>query len=105
SPVAVATDGGVYLGWRQLGLDPDSIAFHVYRDGRKITTMPVTTSTTLLDASGTEASVYRVSSVVDGIERWATGEFRVWDSQHVDVPLDKPAHRQTKTRAPYTRTP
>ncbi|WP_456846511.1 rhamnogalacturonan lyase family protein [Cellulomonas sp. P5_C6] len=102
SPVAVKTDGGVYLGWRQLGLDPDSIAFHVYRDGKKITTLPITTSTNLLDAGGSAGSVYRVSSVVDGIERWATGEFRVWDSQHLDVPLDKPADAYTKDGQPYT---
>ncbi|WP_421743165.1 fibronectin type III domain-containing protein [Cellulomonas sp.] len=102
SPVAVQTDDGVYLGWRQLGLDPDSIAFHVYRDGSRITTTPVKASTNLLDAGGTATSVYRVSSVVDGIERWATAEFRVWDSQHLDVPLDKPADAYTKDGQPYT---
>ena len=59
-------------------------------------------STNLLDAGGTATSVYRVSSVVDGIERWATAEFRVWDSQHLDVPLDKPADAYTKDGQPYT---
>jgi fibronectin type 3 domain-containing protein/lysophospholipase L1-like esterase len=102
SPVAVKVDGGVYLGWRELGLDPDSIAFHVYRDGRRITTAPITGSTNLLDAHGAAGSVYRVSSVVDGIERWATAEFRVWDSQHLDVPLDKPADAYTKDGQPYS---
>ena len=93
------TDGGVYLGWRQLGLDPDSIAFHVYRDGASITTTPVTTSTNLLDAGGTAARS-------TGSARWSTassagppGEFRVWDSQHLDVPLDKPADAYTQGRS------
>ena len=69
---------------------------------RRITTAPVTTSTNLLDADGGADVVYRVSSVVDGIERWATAEFRVWDSQHLDVPLDKPADAYTKDGQPYT---
>nr|WP_082495208.1 SGNH/GDSL hydrolase family protein [Cellulomonas sp. Leaf334] len=102
SPVAVQTDAGVYLGWRQLGLDPDSIAFHVYRDGTRITDAPITTSTNVLDEDGAGDDVYRVSSVVDGIERWATAEFRVWDSQHLDVPLDKPADAYTKDGQPYS---
>ncbi|WP_298459105.1 fibronectin type III domain-containing protein [uncultured Cellulomonas sp.] len=102
SPVAVATDGGVYLGWRMLGLDPDTIAFHVYRDGGRITTEPLTASTNLLDDGGDTGSTYRVSSVVNGIERWATGEFTVWDSQTLDVPLDKPADGVTKDGQPYS---
>ncbi|PPK97767.1 fibronectin type 3 domain-containing protein [Kineococcus xinjiangensis] len=102
SPVAVATDGGVYVGWRMLGLDPDSIAFHVYRDGKRITDKPVTDSTNLLDAAGRSGAKYRISTVVNGIERWATGDFAVWDSQTLDVPLDKPADGVTKDGQPYS---
>src|SRR4029079_16242086 len=70
--------------------------------GSRITTAPLRTSTNLLDARVKAGSVYRVSAVVDGIERWATGEFRVWDTQHPDVPLDKPADAYTKDGQPYT---
>ncbi|RNE63712.1 G-D-S-L family lipolytic protein [Cryobacterium tepidiphilum] len=102
SPVAVAQDGGVYLGWRMLGLDPDEIAFNVYRDGDKITSEPVTDSTNHLDTDGDADSTYRISSVVNGVERWATSEFSVWNAQTLDIPLDKPADGYTKDGQPYT---
>ncbi len=102
APVAVATDAGVYVGWRLLGLDPQDLPFHVYRDGTRITREPVTGSTNVLDADGTAEATYRVSTVVDGIERWATAEFGAWDQQHLDVPLDKPADAYTKDGQPYS---
>ncbi len=102
SPVAVASGEGVYLGWRMLGLDPEEIGFHVYRNGDRITTEPVTSSTNLLDAEGTADSTYRISTVMNGTERWATEDFAVWDSQTLDVPLDKPADGVTKDGQPYS---
>lgn len=102
SPVAVALDDGVYVGWRLLGLDPDEIGFHVYRDGTRITDEPVTGSTDLVDPSGTTSSTYRVSTVLDGIERWATSDFEPWDSQTLDVPLDKPADAYGRDGQPYS---
>ncbi|WP_084101663.1 fibronectin type III domain-containing protein [Demequina sp. NBRC 110051] len=102
SPVAVAVEDGVYVGWRMLGLDPESIAFHVYRDGERLTEEPVTDSTNVLDAAGNADSTYRVSTVVNGIERWATGEVDVWDTQTLDIPLDKPADAYTKDGQPYS---
>ncbi|WP_317616735.1 fibronectin type III domain-containing protein [Arthrobacter sp. NamB2] len=102
APVAVQGEGGVYVGWRMLGLDDDGIAFHVYRDGERVTDSPVTESTNLLDAEGSAQSVYRVSSVVDGVERWATEDFTVWDQQYLDVPIQKPADAVTKDGQPYS---
>ncbi len=102
SPVAVAADDGVYVGWRMLGDDADDVAFHVYRDGERITDEPVTGSTNLVDPDGSAGAAYRVSTVVDGIERWATGEFQVWQNQTLDVPLDKPADAYTKDGQPYS---
>ena len=102
APVAVQGGSGVYVGWRMLGLDDDGIAFHVYRDGERVTDAPVTASTNLLDAGGSAASVYRVSSVVDGVERWATEDFTVWGQQYLDVPIEKPADAVTKDGQPYS---
>ena len=56
APVAVQTDGGVYVGWRLLGLDARDLAFDVYRDGEKITDEPITGATNLVDADGTDGS-------------------------------------------------
>ncbi|WP_278236394.1 hypothetical protein [Isoptericola sp. AK164] len=94
-PVAAQSEDGVYVGWRMLGEDPESIAFHVYRDGEQLTSEPLGGSTNYLDADGQAGSSYRISSVVDGTERWATAEFGVWDGQTLDLPLDKPADGET----------
>ncbi|BBE21441.1 hypothetical protein MN0502_03240 [Arthrobacter sp. MN05-02] len=102
APVAVQGADGVYVGWRMLGLDDDAIAFHVYRDGERVTSEPVTDSTNLLDADGSGDATYRISSVVDGVERWATEDFTVWGQQYLDVPLDKPADAVTKDGQPYS---
>ncbi|MTE23576.1 fibronectin type III domain-containing protein [Microbacterium sp. ZXX196] len=103
-PVAVAQDGGVYLGWRMNGDDAVDVAFHVYRDGERITAEPVTGSTNLLDADGSADATYRVSEVTDDGEVWATDEFGVWGDQFLDVPLDKPEGGYTPDGQPYEYT-
>ncbi len=102
SPVAVTQDQGVYLGWRMLGLDPAGIAFHVYRDGERITDEPITDSTNYVDTGGAADSVYRISQVLDDGESWATDEFSPWAEQYLDVPLEKPADAYTKDGQPYS---
>ncbi|MFD1953363.1 fibronectin type III domain-containing protein [Paenibacillus thailandensis] len=102
APVAVKTDAGVYIGWRMLGLDPDSISFNVYRDGKKLNSRPVESSTNYVDGGGTEASKYKITSVINGVEKDATGEFGVWQRQYLSVPLQKPADDYTKDGQPYS---
>ncbi|MFV2143548.1 fibronectin type III domain-containing protein [Isoptericola sp. G70] len=101
-PVAAVSEDGVYVGWRMLGDDADDVAFHVYRDGERLTDEPVAGSTNLVDADGATDSTYRVSAVVDGTERWATDEFAVRDAQTLDIPLDKPEDGYTEDGQPYT---
>ncbi|WP_173019524.1 cellulose binding domain-containing protein [Streptomyces alkaliphilus] len=95
SPVAVLTDGGVYLGWRMLGLDPDDIAFHVYRDRKRITDEPLTGSTNLFDPKGKKKSVYRVEALLPGGGTESTESFGVWEDQYLDVAVDRPADGTT----------
>ncbi|TNU76033.1 G-D-S-L family lipolytic protein [Miniimonas arenae] len=102
APVAVATDDGVYVGWRLLGLDPADLGFYVYRDGVRVTKDPVTDTTNVLDPAGTVDSTYRIASVTGGVQTWVTESFGVWDSQTLDVALDKPADAYTKDGQPYT---
>lgn len=102
APVAVQTEKGNYVGWRMLGLDPEAIAFNVYRDGVKITDKPVTGSTNVLDAEGAAGASYRISTVLNGAELWAGEPFAVWNAQTMDVPLDKPADDYTKDGQPYS---
>jgi hypothetical protein len=102
APVAVVAEGGVYVGWRMLGLDDDSIAFNVYRDGARITETPITGSTNLLDADGTAQSVYRVTALVDDREVTVTDEFTPWGDQSLDIPIQRPAGGTTPTGEAYT---
>jgi large repetitive protein len=101
-PVAAVSEDGVYVGWRMQGDDPESIAFHVYRDDEQVTDEPITGSTNYVDADGRADSTYRLSAVVDGTERWATEEFTPWDGQTLDIPLDKPEDAYTEDGQPYT---
>ncbi|MFH8249236.1 hypothetical protein ACH3VR_02555 [Microbacterium sp. B2969] len=91
SPVAVKTDDGIYLGWRLLGLDDRALAFDVYRDGVKITEQPITDTTNYTDADGTVDSRYLVTAHVGDREVSVTDQFTVWDQNHLDIPLNKPA--------------
>ncbi len=102
APAAVATDAGNLVSWRMLGTDPDSVAFHVYRDGERVTTAPITDSTNYLDETGDAASVYFVTKVLDGVETTETAEFGVQDGAFRSVPLDKPADAYGKDGQPYT---
>ncbi|MEK4063333.1 MULTISPECIES: rhamnogalacturonan lyase family protein [unclassified Paenibacillus] len=102
APVAVTTSGGNYISWRMLGLDPDFIAFNVYRDGIKLNASPLTGSTNLLDAKGTDSSEYTIKSVINGSEQLASEAFGVWQQQYLSVPLEKPADSYTKDGQPYT---
>ncbi len=102
SPVAVQVEGGVYVGWRMLGDDPDSIKFHVFRDGKRVTEEAIEGATNFLDADGSSESEYRIARLGKGGQFWATDTFGVWSDNHLDIPLVKPADGVTKDGQPYT---
>jgi len=73
--VALATDRGVYVGWRLLRDDPESIVFNVYRrqgDGEpmRLNGNPVCRTTDFVDPNPPrgERATYGVRAVVDGHE-------------------------------------
>ncbi|XEC95168.1 rhamnogalacturonan lyase [Paenibacillus tarimensis] len=101
SPVAVKVTSGVYVGWRMLGTDPADIAFHVYRNGQRITGTALTTSTNYLDPQGTEQSVYEIRPVIGGSEQ-AGETTSVWGQNYMSVPLQKPPGGVTPAGESYT---
>ncbi len=101
APVALLTDGGVRVGWRMLGLDPEQIGFHVIRDGVQLTEEPIRNSTTFLDPAGTAASRYAIKAVGAGADQ-LTAEFTPLAQDYLAVKLDKPADDYTKDGQPYT---
>jgi len=102
APVAVKKDGGIYVGWKLLGLDPDSIVFNLYRDGVKVNGAPIADSTNLFDAEGTADAVYTLTSILNGVEKPAAEPFGVWEKEYLSIPLQKPADAYTKDGQPYT---
>lgn len=105
APVAVLTDRGVTLGWRMLGLDKDSVGFHVIRDGVQITDEPIRSTTTYVDPAGTVASKYVIKTVGNGNgQDKLSAEFSPLAQNYLPIKLDKPADGVSKDGKPYTYT-
>ena len=103
APVAVLSDQGVTLGWRMLGLDKDSVGFHVIRDGVQITDEPIRNTTTYVDAAGTADSKYVIKTVGNGNgQDKLTAEFTPLAQNYLPIKLDKPADGVSKDGKPYT---
>ncbi|WP_433936190.1 rhamnogalacturonan lyase [Sorangium cellulosum] len=88
--VAVPTDGGIYVGFRLFGYDPDDIAFNVYRDGTKVNDAPITDSTNFVDRGGSPSSVYTVRPVVGGVEQGESEAASVWKDGSLSIETTPP---------------
>ena len=86
----VNEDGKVFLSWRLLANDPETISFDILRNGEKITTNPLQNSTCFVDANGTKNDVYSIVSLVDGKEIKTTSQISVNEHSFFDVPLQTP---------------
>lgn len=103
APVAVLTDQGVTLGWRMLGLDQDSVGFHVIRNGVQLTEEPIRNTTTFVDPAGTAASTYVIKTVGNGNgQDKLSAEFTPLAQNYLSIKLDKPADGVSKDGKPYT---
>ncbi|SFE62188.1 Cadherin-like beta sandwich domain-containing protein [Paenibacillus catalpae] len=99
--VAIGQDGHVFLSWRLLGTEPDNLGFNVYRDRVKINSAPVMNSTNYIDEEGTADSSYYVRAVVNGAEQGPSETARPWNTNYLNVPLDKPADGVTSAGEAY----
>jgi rhamnogalacturonan endolyase len=88
--VAVPTPDGTFLSWRLLADEArakgGSVAFVVYKDGRRISRAPVIRSTTFLDRSSTSGR-YTVRAVVRGREQAPSEPATTFADGHLDIPL------------------
>jgi len=84
------SDGTVYIGWRMLATEPDSIAFNVYRDGVRVNEAPITDSTNFVDDRGSGDAVYTVCAVIDGAEAAPSKPATVWKQNYLTIPLRTP---------------
>ena len=100
--VAINQGGGkIYLGWRMLGTDPESIAFNVYRATGgaapvKLNNEPITDSTNFVDADAVleQPTSYTVRPVLSGQEQQACAPFalpaRAPTRPYLSIPLQTP---------------
>ncbi|WP_141226130.1 rhamnogalacturonan lyase family protein [Flavobacterium fluvii] len=102
--VAVKKSSSVFLSWRLLGTDPSNITFNVYRDGVKINSSPITTSTNYTDNSGTISNTYAISPVISGVEGTQTSPTAVWSTKHLSIPLQMPLGETLPDGQTYTYT-
>jgi hypothetical protein len=102
APVALMTDDGVFVSWRLLGLDREDVAFHVLRDGKRITDQPLTDATSFTDLDGTAGSRYRIEEVRKGEVTGRTRVFGVEAQPYKDIPVDRPEGGTTPDGKAYT---
>ncbi|MBV7321038.1 rhamnogalacturonan lyase [Bacillus halotolerans] len=100
--IAVKTEQGVFVSWRFLGTDHETVTFHIYRNGDRITGKPISDSTNFLDEKGTEDSLYQVAAVYKGREERLSKEAPVWRENVLELPLNKPEGGVTPDGKPYT---
>lgn len=97
--VAVAADGGVLISWRALADDPEGLGFNIYRNGQKLNTAPVKTSSNIFDAQGTTGASYEVRAIRNGREEAASQALNI--SDYLNIPLNKPAGGTTPDGQTY----
>ncbi len=80
----------VNISWRYLSQDPESQAFDIYRNGKKINKTPITQSTFFTDNyKGSAAATYEVRPTKGKL----SGSFTLPADAplgYIDIPLDRP---------------
>ncbi|WP_373264408.1 rhamnogalacturonan lyase family protein [Hungatella hathewayi] len=105
--VAIKVQKGIFLSWRLLLQEVSGYCrtgltgtdFIVCKNGTQIAR--VTESTNYLDTEGTEADVYSVIPVADGIEGEACKAVSVWTQGFWDMPLKRPSGGVTPSGQRY----
>ncbi|MBN2182449.1 MAG: hypothetical protein JW715_11095, partial [Sedimentisphaerales bacterium] len=92
--VAVRQDGGVYVGWRLFGTDPEKIAFNLYRitagnQPVKVNEEPIDGATNYMDrgADPNKELQYFVRPVLNGKELTSSKPVGVWDDNYLEIPI------------------
>ena len=93
--VAVNTSsGGVFLSWRILGTEAQTMGFNIYREEpggstTRITSTPIIGSSNFLDESKsiTEGSRYFLGVINGNVELIESESVSVWDQNYLEIPI------------------
>ncbi len=100
--IAVRTSPNqVFLSWRILGTEPEVTTFNVYRDGVKLNSSPVITTTNFIDNSANN-STYTVRAIINNLEQKDSEKAKIWEQAYLDIPLKAPAGGTTPDGVVYT---
>ncbi|MCP4258668.1 MAG: rhamnogalacturonan lyase [Planctomycetes bacterium] len=87
-------NGGVYVGWRLFGTDPETVAFNLYRiigsgEPVKVNETPVTGATNYIDrgAGINHPLRYFVRPVLNGKELTPSRSVSAWDKNYLEIPI------------------
>jgi rhamnogalacturonan endolyase len=97
---AVKVNNGVFISWRVLGTEQSDVSYNLYRGSTKLAN--ITGASNYLDTTGTTGSTYEVSAVVNGNEQRKSSAVRVWDKNHLQIPLQIPSGGMTPDGVSYT---
>ena len=103
--VAVRANEQVFISWRWLGHEPDDIAFHVYRQGKRLTTTPIKDKTFFIDKNPLLKAKYAVAAVIAGRERSPSKPVSPWGDLAKKIPLNRPAGGTTPDGVEYSYSP
>lgn len=107
------SSSSVFLSWRLLGDDPANIAFNVYRNGVKITSSPITSSTNYTDITTSSNNNYSITTIINGVESQQTTALTVWAlntfntggrNNHLSIPIQMPPGSTLPDGQSYTYT-
>ncbi len=88
--VAVKNDMGVFVSWRWLGEESNTVKYNLYRDGKKVNALPLNV-TNFTDTSGKTDSTYQVAAIIDGVEQAKCEAVGVWADGSLTIELkDRP---------------
>ena len=93
----------VYVGWRYFGTDSSSISFNLYRDGVKVNTTPIETTTNFVDNVTTNGT-YTLRPIMGGVEQAATPAVPVWTNIYKSIPITEPDSAFTPSGEKYGYT-
>jgi rhamnogalacturonan endolyase len=92
--VTVKQEGGVYVGWRLFGTDPETISFNLYRitgsaEPVKVNEKPIAESTNYVDngADPNQEHKYFVRPVLDGGELAPSKPVSTWNDNYLEIPI------------------
>ncbi len=100
--VAIKVGNGVFISWRVFGNEYLNTSYNLYRESTLLNDESISGATNYLDTNGTIGSTYSVAAVVDGIEQSLSDPVGVWNTNYLQIPLQRPAGGTTPDGVSYT---